>query len=127
MPRLALILVAMCTALAACQSGVDVDPSATLPGAWQCDDGIVLTIQDSGRYEWRVPAGESAQVGFGTAESEHHRTESDGSYSLLGAWRLDGSKLELDMLGETDRYSVAFSSPTSVSLAGPETYTCTRS
>jgi hypothetical protein len=121
----ALVVVA-CAALAACTSDASVDPAATLPGTWKCDDEIVLTLETDGRYEWAVLPGGPLQVGFATDESEHHRVEPDGSYSLLGRWRLSERTLELDMLGDTDRYQVAFSGHGSVSLKGPETYRCKR-
>lgn len=120
------VFVLVAAAITGCQGESSVEPSAAIPGAWQCDDGIVLTIKPEGKYEWRVPAGESGQVGFAETGSEHHRVEADGGYSLLGSWRLKGSTLELDMLGDTDIYRVEFASANSVSLAGPESYSCTR-
>lgn len=119
-------LYAVTSLLVACGGGGVSDPAAALPGVWACDDGIVLTIASAGRFEWRVPPGAGPQVGFGTESSDQHRVETDGGYSLLGPWRFAGGTLELDMMGDTDRYQVSFSSSSSMTLAGPDQYSCNR-
>lgn len=119
-------IVALASLLVACSGCSPVDPAAALPGKWSCDDEIVLTIESSGKYEWLVPPGSGVQFPMGGNGNEHVRTNEDGSYALLGNWRLKGSSLELDMLGDTDRYSIQFNSATSMVMNSDETYSCTK-
>ena len=111
--------------LSACSKSVPVDAATALPGKWNCNGEIVILLNANNTYEWQVPAGGPvvfSQVGG----NEHMRTNSDGSYALLGKWRLAGASLEMDMLGETDQYQLAFESAETMKLKGPETYSCTR-
>ena len=118
--------VLVCVVLAGgCGGAAPADPLAAFPGKWNCDDGIVFSIGTDGRYDWFVPKSDDIQFG-GTGATEHMRVNEDGSYSLLGAWRLSGSRLELDSLGETDAYTLAFSSNDAFKLSGDLDLSCTR-
>lgn len=116
--------IAMFVFLCACSSSVDLDPTTTLPGSWECDDGIVITFNSNGRYEWRVP--EYDDVTFYTESNEYIRVNEGGGYSILGGWRIDAGKLELDMFGEADRYSLNFDSDASFRMSGPDVFRCRR-
>jgi hypothetical protein len=107
-----------------CGGSADVDLATALPGSWRCDDGLVIDLQAPGHYEWRVPPGGPVHFPFGG--NEHVRVNDDGSYALLGSWRLSGGTLELDMLGETERFNVSFGNRQSLRLRGPESYSCSR-
>ena len=41
-------------------------------------------------------------------------------------WRVDSTTLEMDMLGETDRYTLKFASKTSFKMSGPDSFSCQR-
>ena len=73
-------------------------------------------------YEWRVPLDDEATLY--TESNDYIRMNADGGYSLLGKWRLNNDLLELDMLGETDRYRLDFSSETSFRIVGPDSFSC---
>ena len=108
-------------------SGTDaVDVASALPGSWKCDDGIGVALKAGGKYEWSVPAG-ARNVQFGEASSEQHRQNPDGSYVLLGDWRFKDGSLELDMMGDTDRYAVTMSSASALALRGDDqSFSCTK-
>jgi len=48
----------------------------------------------------------------------------DGGHSILDQWRVNDDVLEMDMLGETDRYKLEFRSDSEFQIAGPDTFTC---
>jgi len=107
----------------ACSKSANVNPPVDIIGTWGCSDEIIVVLKSDGNYEWQVPPG-GAQFPLGG--NEFLRTNPDGSYAILGKWRLSGDTLELDMLGETDKYSLAFESPTELAMSGPERYTCVK-
>jgi hypothetical protein len=118
------VSVLLAAALAvACSKSASVDPSVDILGTWNCSDEIVVVLKADGNYEWKVPPG-GAQFPLGG--NEFLRTNRDGSYVILGKWRLSGETLELDMLGEWDKYSLAFRSPNAITMNGPETYSCVK-
>ena len=110
--------------LASCSGSVDVDPAAVLPGSWECDDGIVLTFKPNGKYEWRVPPDD--QLTIHVESNEQIRMNDDGGHSILDSWRLDANTLEMDMLGEADRYSLSFQSESKFRMEGPDVFSCRR-
>lgn len=118
-----LIIVALLAGAVACSGSADVDPSTALPGTWHCDDEITLILAADGRYEWHVKHDEDYSL---YTESNDVMKMTDEGHVLLGQWRVDGDTLELDMLGETDRYSLSFSSRSRMRIDGPERYGCKR-
>ena len=122
MIKLALATLAILS-IAACSSSVSIDPASAIPGSWKCNDEVVVTFNGNGNYEWLVPPGPGGAQ-FAAGSEEFVRTNPDGSYALLGKWGLAGQALELDMLGETDKYVLAFESATSLTMKGPEDYVC---
>ncbi len=123
MTRLYLLLGFM-VLVSACSSSVDVDAATALPGSCACDDGIVVTFNTNGKYEWRVPPYDDIDYYF--EGNDQIRMNDDGGHSILDTWRLNSDVLELDMLGETDRYSLRFRSETSFKMDGPDTFSCQR-
>lgn len=118
------VVTAIILSLTACSGSVEVDPASVIPGSWGCDDEIILTINPNGKYEWRVLPYD--EVTLYTEGNEFLRMNEDGGHSILGKWRLDGDILELDMLGEADRFTLTFQSQTSFRMNGPESYSCIR-
>lgn len=118
------VLLTVALGATACSGSADVDPATALPGTWNCDDEIRLVLKSNGRYEWHVKHDEDYTLW--TEDSEVMKMTEEG-HVLLGEWRLAGDTLELDMLGETDRYGLTFSSKTRLSMNGPERYSCSRS
>ena len=110
--------------LTSCSGSVDVDAAAVLPGAWECDDGIVITFKPNGKYEWRVPPDD--HVTIHVEDNDHIRMNDDGGHSIFDDWRLSANNLEMDMLGETDRYSLSFMSESKFRMDGPDTLSCQR-
>ena len=110
--------------LASCSGSVDVDAAAVLPGAWECDDGIVITFKPNGKYEWRVPPDD--QVTIHVEDNVHIRMNDDGGHSIFGDWRLSANNLEMDMLGEAERYSLSFKSESNFRMDGPDALSCQR-
>jgi hypothetical protein len=103
---------------------VDIDASKALIGAWECDDGIIVTFTADGRYDWRVPYDEGFEIGF--KDNNSIRRNEDGGYSILDKWRLSGEQLEMDMWGEVDKYILNFKSDSEVQLSGIEKFTCSK-
>ena len=110
--------------LASCSTSVDVDAITALPGSWTCDDGIVVTFNDNGRYEWRVPPYDD--IDYYIEDSDHIKMNDDGGHTIFDTWRVDSNTLHMDMLGETDRYTLTFKSETSFRMSGPDTFSCQR-
>ena len=110
--------------LASCSGSVDVDAAAVLPGKWECDDGIVITFKPNGKYEWRVPPDDGLILHV--EDTDHIRMNDDGGYSIFGSWRLNANALEMDMLGEENRYSLSFRSESSFRMDGPDDLSCQR-
>jgi len=110
--------------LASCSSSVDVDAAAALPGTWECDDGIVITFKANGKYEWRVPPDDGSTIHV--ENNDHIRMNDDGGHSIFDSWRLNANTLEMDMLGEADRYSLSFKSESSFRMDGPDALSCRR-
>lgn len=110
--------------LTSCSSSVDVDAATVLPGSWLCDDGIVITFNTNGRYEWKVPAYDDIE--FYTESNDQIRMNDDGRHSIFDKWRLNSDSLELDMLGESDRYALKFKSKSEFRMVGPDTFVCKR-
>lgn len=108
--------------LISCSGSVDVDAAKVLPGSWLCDDGIVITFNSSGRYEWRVPKYPETEIYV--ESNDQIRMNEDGGHSILDKWRLSSDKLEMDMLGVTDRYELEFKSESAFRMSGPDTFTC---
>jgi hypothetical protein len=106
--------------MAACSSSASVDPVSAIPGSWKCGDEVVVTFNPDGSYEWLVPPSDAVIAG----DAEFVRTNPDGSHALLGKWRLAGKSLELDMLGGTEKYELAFESATSFAMNGLDDYAC---
>lgn len=110
--------------LVSCSGSADVNAAAVLPGSWECDDEIILTFKPNGTYEWRVPP--SDEVTIYVESNENIRMNDDGGHSILDEWRLSSGMLEIDMLRETERFSLNFQSETAFRMIGPETYSCSR-
>lgn len=110
--------------VSSCSRSVDVDAATALPGSWKCDDGIVVTFNTNGKYEWRVPPYD--EIDYYIESNDHIRMNDDGGHSILDTWRLKSNVLEMDMLGETDRYTLRFMSETSFEMDGPDTFSCQR-
>lgn len=108
--------------LTSCSGSVDGDAVTALPGSWLCEDGIVVTFNTNGKYEWRVPPDD--EMVLHVESNDQIRMNDDGGHSLLGNWRLNADTLEMDMLGETDRYEIDFRSSTKFRIVGPDTFTC---
>jgi len=47
-------------------------------------------------------------------------------HSIFDNWRLNANNLEMDMLGETDRYSLSFKSDSNFRMDGPDALSCRR-
>ena len=108
--------------LTSCSSSVNVDAMTVLPGSWLCDDGIVITFNSNGKYEWRVPPDDEVKL---YVESNNQlRMNEGGGHSILDNWRINAGALEMDMLGETDQYELEFKSKTKFRMVGPDTFTC---
>ncbi len=107
-----------------CSGSAGVDAAAVLPGSWECDDEIILTFKPDGTYEWRVLP--SDVLTLHVESNENLRMNDDGGHSILDTWRLSSNTLELDMLEETERFSLNFQSDTAFRMIGPETYSCSR-
>lgn len=108
--------------LTSCSGPVDLDAAATLPGSWLCDDGIIITFNANGKYEWRIPS--DGEVTLYVEGNEYIRMNDDGGYSILDEWTLNGDFLEMNMLGETDRYILDFISESKFRIVGPDTFSC---
>ena len=108
----------------ACSNSVDIGPATALPGSWTCDDGIVVTFKDNGQYEWRVPPYDD--IDYFIEDSDQVKMHEDGGHSIYDTWRVDSNTLEMDMLGETDRYKLRFASKTSFKMSGPDSFSCQR-
>ncbi len=110
--------------LISCSGSADVDAATVLPGSWECDDEIILTFKSNGTYEWRVPP--SHEVTVYVESNENIRMNDDGGHSIFDKWRLSSDTLEIDMFGETDRFSLKFRSATAFRMTGPDTLSCSR-
>lgn len=110
--------------LTSCSNSVDVDGAKVLPGSWLCDDGIVVTFNTNGKYEWKVPAYDDLE--FYVESNDQIRMNDDGGHSILDKWRLSSDTLEMDMLGESDRYTLEFRSESEFRMVGPDTFVCER-
>lgn len=110
--------------LSSCSGSVDVDAAAVLPGSWLCDDGIVITFNENGKYEWRVPLYDDARIYV--ESNEQIKMNDDGGHSIMDKWRLNSNTLELDMFGEADRYALSFMSESEFRMVGPDTFSCER-
>ena len=119
-----IVSVLLAAALAvACSKSASVDPAVDILGTWNCNDEIVVVLKADGNYEWKVPPGGAE---FPLGGNEFLRTNPDGSYVIFGKWRLSGGTLELHMLGEWDKYSLIFKSPSNLTMNGPESYSCVK-
>ncbi len=116
-------MLAMLLIVGGCSGSANVDPAQALPGTWNCDDGITLIFKSNGKYEWHVPHNDEYSL---YAESNEFIRMTDDGHALLGSWRQNGDNLELDMMGETDRYSLNFQSDSKMRIHGPETFSCQR-
>lgn len=118
-----IVSLAVALGVTACSDSADVDSSTTLPGTWQCDDEITLILGSDGRYEWHVLHDDDYSLH--TTDSDQMKMTEQG-HVLLGQWRVSDDQLEFDMLGETDRFSLEFTSASQMRINGPENYTCDR-
>lgn len=109
--------------IAGCSGSANVDSAQALPGSWNCDDGITLMLKANGKYEWHVPHDDEYSL---YTESNEFIRMTDEGHALLGSWRISGDNLELDMMGETERYSLSFRSETSMRIDGPDALSCER-
>ncbi len=112
------VLLGITLVLTSCSGSVDVDAAAALPGTWECDDGIVITYKANGKYEWRVPPDDRLTIHV--ENNDHIRMNDDGGHSIFDSWRLNANTLEMDMLGEADRYSLSYKSESSFRMDGPD-------
>lgn len=110
--------------LTGCGGAAPVDTAKALPGNWACGE-LLIGFNSDGSYDWRVPPGGPVHFPLG-GDNKHVKVHADGGYSLLGQWRLNGNALELDSMGETDRYQLEFSSNDAMRMKADDLTQCSR-